>query len=419
MIFIGGFNLNTFQQLEIFKDCMQSWSQQTKKVDLVVSLYLKSQYQEEIDNINNLYPSLTIYFSKTPLFILQHYQSILNQHLFHDIEWIGFTELGIWEKHRIESFYKCLEGYSKFSTEQQPLVKYFRISRSIYTESRLPNSLNNESINKLLEEGKIIGNDQDSWGQLVEYCIDKSLVISILKDLKNITLIEQPNGDRYFLKLLNNQQHKFIQLNMNQIPISFWMFFYPRNTPNCYFKPLSDNSQYDDLLDKIKKQSFFENNQKYIYQIGTEVSTSFGPGVIQDISKSQPTKYKINIKWEESISEVKELLLKDILKTDSDKIRVSLYQFMINLINNIDLYLIHFKFDIENPPLFKHFLESISLFLKDKKESQETSNVMEKLFMILDNQNNLPNQSIYDNNLSRNIFDFVVLQPKFKEIIKL
>ena len=414
--FIGGLNLLNKNDVLLLESCLHSWYEQSIPSNLVLSVYIHDMIKNQASSVITKYPKATFFFSDKKKTKLEHYKYIYESHLIKG--WVGFTDLGIWEKHRVESFKKCMDGLNQFTEQQQKEVKFFRISRTVFTDSRLPKKIDNTKINKLLEEGKIIGNDNDGWGQIIEYMVQSDILETSIHKLIEYDLVQYENADRYLLKWINNQNYKFINLNMNKIPIHFWMYFYPENENNSYFKPIPNTESFEKYLVLLKEQDFFPKSENLVYNVGTNVSTPYGPGCISKIENG--TTYHVNVKWEDTKTDVYKLPLSQLLRSDPNKVRRSLYNFVMNLLNNIDLYLTYFVFNEENPPDFNHFLESIHLFIKTNiEEHNKEKNTLEKLFSILDFKEKIPDINIYDNQLSKDIFRFMTQQPDVLNILKI
>jgi hypothetical protein len=414
---IGGLNINSINDLDILDSLIKSWKIQSLKKNIYISIFVADKYKLKVINLLEKTPLIYYTLCNKLINIMEHYNNILNNFKFHPTDWIIFTDLGIWNKYRIESFNKCLEGLHNFPLKQQKEIKYFKISRSIYSCDLVDlKNLDNEKVNFLLEKGKIMDNQSEGWGQLIEYCIKTELLENYIQIIKKQSLLFYPNSDRYFLKYINCNKFKFINLNLEKIPISFWMYFYPRNTPNLYFKNIKNIDIYENDIYNIKKEHFYPKPKEFKYDIGTKINCRLGTGVIIE-KKDDSCKIKLN--WDDKnkdskMNNIVNLNIKEISYYDKDFDKKNIHLFICQLLNNIELYLSNYVFDLENPPNFKHFKEVITSYIKESKEKLNKDNPLDKLFQILDQKEKIPKECIYDNNLSKNIFEFILIQPLYK-----
>lgn len=414
---IGGINILESIEIKILRDFLESWKNQEITSKLYLGLYVVNKYKLQVDNILKEFNNILILRSKEELSIIKHFNNIYQKYKndFSDNCWFIYTDLGIWHPNRTSVFNQCINNIHKFNSK----IDYIRISRSIFTNKKI-SDFNVDKINKLLEDGDIINNQDELWGELTEYCISNNLIkyffdkINHIDNKDKFSLWNRTNADRYFLKYLNCNKFKLVNLDTDKLSIFYWMYFNIFNTPNMYFRNTKKIDLYENEFCILSNNNLLPSKHK-LFQKGISITTPFGPGEIIDILPNSIKKYKVKVKWEDKTEE-HFFKLREIYHSDTNYIRKNLYLFITNLINNIEIYLCNFVFTPDGLPTYEHFNKTIQNYLKEFKERRNTDDMLEKLGHILDDRDMKIKEDIYSNNLSKNIFNFIIDQNIYQKI---
>ena len=416
IINLGGLNIYTTNDIIYLKNTIESWWNQTIPTKLYLSLYIKSKDHTNLDFLyKEMYKqNLNIYYQENELTLIEHLREIYKSYTFNDDTWFIFTEMGIWHPSRIEVFKQCIDNINKFNSK----VDYIRIARTIFSNKKMVD-YNIDNINKIMKDGDIISNESDIWGHITEYAINKE-IINIFFNRTDIydDIWKRINCDRYFLKYINCNKYKFIKLNTETLSIFYWMYFNILNTPHEYFKNIRTLDLYENEFCLLSQNDILPTTN-YLLKIDSDIITPIGPGKIIDIIPNQKKKYKVIVNWDETDTNKEYLYnLSEIYKFDNNKSRKHLYSFITNLINNIELYLCNHIFLKKDNylPNNEHFNNIIKMYL-EKNKQKKSDNMLEKLGQILDDKNKNIKETIYENNLSKQIFEFIIQNKVYKKII--
>ena len=409
MICIAGININNNNEFNYFKNLINSWNKQTKYCILYISLYINDIYSKEFDLfISSSLKIPIIHKVDKPLSYFQHINNIIE--LLKNVNlntWIMFTNLSFWHTDRVKMFNNCIENLNKLNIKNNENdIKYIRIARTIYTSKKNINIDKIEIIDKLLEEGKIFQHEtfEYGWGKIEEYIVRLKNLKNYVNYLNSFDYLSSNNCDLYFLKYLNMNNFKSIRLNMDKIPINFWMYFTHDNSSNIYFRRHYQTQEYESIFNKLKLDDIINN--KLIYKKNDRVSTKYGPGTILEIDENE-NKFKINVDWENK-KEILYLGFNDLILYDKDIKRKSIYLFISNIIQNLEIYTTHFDFSTMSIN-YDSFIETIKIYLEKVLESKyKNDNMIDKLQLLLEDKDKDIDPDIYNNNISKNIIEWIL-----------
>ena len=407
LVSILGLNILSQQELDNYKKIITSWNNNDTRIPLFVSLYVAPKYLDQYNQINE-YDDLVVKLQEEGLSTFSHYKKL--KHIIPKNSWVLLSGYGLWQKYRVSIFKNCLDNLSKFKDHK---VKYIRIARSVFSNEES----HNKSVDDLLKEGKLrdISKSSYSLGNIIEHCVQESILSNFIDKYSDNLILTSSNCARYFLKYLNTQGLQSIQLNTEKINIGFWIYHHLKKPDNQYFNDIPDKEIYNNEYQLLKNKKIITSNIDY--EVGSVVETKYGPGKITSISDDN---YKIIVNWEDDGEEYT-INLSDLNKYDKNVKRKNLYIFVTNLINNIDLYCSNVIFKKEEIPNFDHFIVVLDKFLKEKEanKGEEYGDSLGKLSKILDKGDKKIDIGIYHNNLTQNIFNYIVKTKFFSEIINI
>lgn len=412
MLCLGGINILDREDLEYWKVLIKTFNNQSCSCVGYFSVYILTKYYDEWKEFNDSQEKLPIIYQEiVEKSYFQHINNILKKiEKVNDDTWVIFTGLGLWHSDRIKLYNNCVDNLTKLNKEAN--IAYIRIARTIFSSKK--GIYDNDNIFKALEEGKIFqhNNYGYGWGKLEEYCVKLEYLRKYLNFLIRQELINN-NSDLYFLKYLNCSKFQYVQLNMEKIPINFWMYFVPNPTANVYFRRKYYTTEYQHIFDELQNSGIL-GKKKLGYHIHDNVNTKLGPGKIIELDKTNH-KFKVQIDWEEK-KDIVYLGYRELLKYDNNHGRKSLFLFVSTFVQNLELYFTHFDFSTMEPN-YEKFRETIKIYLEKVIEDKyKSDNVIDKLQLLLDDREKDIDPDIYNNGLSKKIFDFLVGKKKFCDI---
>ena len=111
LICLCAVHINTIERKEYFLNMIESWYNQTNKIELHISLSAINDIDIH-DTINDLikYNLLYIYYQKEKLSLFNHYKYLLQSLKSYIDCYVIFTNgVGLWHPHRVSYFYKVID----------------------------------------------------------------------------------------------------------------------------------------------------------------------------------------------------------------------------------------------------------------------------------------------------------------------